>query len=1108
MVDAYRTWIGERAQEADALTGTLRETGQLHVAEANKAADRMAAGVAILQHDARTMQAFRLSNEAMYLQRNRQDWIRAGAGGVPTFDEQSWRPFQIAFVLINLPALADRSHPDRELADLLWFPTGGGKTEAYLGLIAFTIFHRRLTDRNASGVAVIMRYTLRLLTIQQFERAAMLLCSLETIRRRDTATLGGRSFSIGLWVGRASTPNTLKEATTALNALRRGDTLEEGNPAQLTRCPWCNQYLEPGRHYRVAKTPMPRLVIACGNRTCDFAQGLPVHVVDEDIYEARPELVIGTVDKFARMAWDDKVGGLFAADGSGSKPDLIIQDELHLIAGPLGSVVGLYETAVDLACEDRSSEPPTRAKVIASTATIRRAEAQVRAIFDRGVAQFPPPGLEPDNSFFAAVAERDVLGTRLYLGAMAPGTSHTTLMIRIYAALLHNAQALPGSGTVRDTYWTLMGYFNSLRVLGSAFLQVSDDVGTRLELLSRRDGVPVRKVGEPSELTSRVPSSEIPARLKSLEAALGNTEDDEVQNVVLATNMISVGLDVDRLGLMAVMGQPQSSAEYIQATSRVGRKFPALVVAIYNSARSRDRSHYESFLPFHEALYRAVESVSATPYAARARDRALHGALVSAVRLTIYRMSSTGGAARIEDELDAIHDLTDRIVERIVRADSSESQAAATQLEGFVNEWSDAAADTPDLKYSVWKQRDGVLIRDASDAIGEGTVFGGAPVPWPTLQSMRDVDAESTVLPTSERKSLMSKLPTVRRAQLLSTYGIGGLFPSGNTSFMIMGLDDWATAPRDELNEPRLARSLGIRRLFLPPSGRPKGDVPARRFPQTQFCPGCHRVGDVFKDFRCGHNEVQCKLCSDERELIPFRLMVACTRGHVDEFPLFEWLHKGTDRSSAAHRMSVNVSGTTSSLADMRISCSCGAPSIGLDGAFSPTTMQELGVRCRGRRPWLHTDDSECTEKPRTVQRGASNVWFAAVQSAIAIPPYSLAIAKFVDGFAPDLADAYGRPWQEILDDDYRSDRSPEGCRFLFKRADKSTRPFTRAGIEGELERRKTVNDGADVSEQALRRDEYKALIDGSEDDAGSDFVSLVRDVPDGFRALVARSAK
>ncbi|MBY4382619.1 helicase [Rhodococcus fascians] len=750
LTEQYREWIDNLAQTissgAASVSQELAPVAAGHIAEMRRVADRIDAGTRLLEDDEKSYEAFKLANRAMQLQRARQDWVRSGAkvGELTDGSTAAWRPFQIAYVLLNLPGIADPKHEDRNVADLLWFPTGGGKTEAYLGLVAFVIFLRRIRNSSAIGVAIIMRYTLRLLTIQQFERASMLMCSLETIRR-DNAYLGSRRFSIGLWVGAGATPNSVREARTSLNKLARNETLIEKNPVQLTQCPWCGAIMDH-ENYSAPRNPYDHLIIACGTSTCDFKDGLPVHVVDEDVYRERPELVLGTVDKFAMMAWNENVGKLFARDGQGTPPELIIQDELHLISGPLGSMVGLYETAVDAACTVTSLDEESnraRPKVIASTATIRRADKQIASVFARKAALFPPPGIDPDRSFFAEPSTKEELGTRRYVGVMASGTSHATLLVRTYAALLQAAKDVPGSDETRDPYWTLLGYFNSLRVLGSANLQVEGDVRERLGVVAGRKGTEKRELKVVNELTSRVASSEIPERLKALERRLGgaNPPDD----VVLATNMISVGVDIDRLGLMTVMGQPQASAEYIQATSRVGRQYPGLVITIFNSARSRDRSHYESFRPFHQALYRAVEATSATPFAARARDRGLHGVLISMARLLVPGLSGNGSAYLADVNWDDLTKVVALIQQRVSMVEGDEAEDTADELGDLLDIWSDAGQAREYMKYQNRELEAALMVRPEDALTNDEIEYSQREVPWPTLQSMRDVDAESSL---------------------------------------------------------------------------------------------------------------------------------------------------------------------------------------------------------------------------------------------------------------------------------------------------------------------------------------------------------------------------
>ncbi len=624
LVASYEAWIERKDYDTADLPPGFDETAKSHLADAVVAADRMRRGIALLESDSQAERAFRVMNAVMRQQRLRQEMIRQGLSEPPRDVAAEWRPFQLAFVLINLEGLVDQSSSERDLADLLWFPTGGGKTEAYLGLIAFTLVLRRLReDRgvdSGSGVGVIMRYTLRLLTLQQFERAAGLICALEDFRESAAGQdlVSKAPFSIGLWVGQGATPNDLAKAAAALRKRRAGeDAGENGDPVQLLKCPWCGSDLSPDDYH--ADKLSDRMLVKCPNGECRFRRGLPVHLIDSDVYTVRPSLVIGTVDKFAMLAWNERSGRLFGAAGD-AVPDLIVQDELHLISGPLGTLVGLYETAIDRLSTDEDSG--ARPKLVASTATIRRAGGQVKAVFARDSRQFPPPGLDATDSFFAVDASAEEKGTRRYVGLLAPTTSHATLLVRTYAALLQGAHDLDAPDEVKDAYWTLLGYFNSLRVLGAAYIQSIDDVRDRIKVVARRNGRPMRETRDPGELTSRIKSSDIPRELGILQKSI---PDPESPDIVLATNMISVGVDVDRLGLMAVMGQPQTTAEYIQSTSRVGRRHPGLVFTLFNAQRSRDLSHYEGFTTYHRALYKQVEATGATPFSERALDRAFMG---------------------------------------------------------------------------------------------------------------------------------------------------------------------------------------------------------------------------------------------------------------------------------------------------------------------------------------------------------------------------------------------------------------------------------------------------------------------------------------------------
>lgn len=739
LATGYERWIDRKEAEANALAGTQHaKAAQDQVAACREALDRIREGVGLLGSEPDLMRAFRLANRAMADQRARSVWVKSGRGGSPDPAAGRWRPFQIAFLLLCLAGIDDPGHHDRKVSDLLWFPTGGGKTEAYLGLIALTSFLRRIRrGADGGGVTVLMRYTLRLLTLQQFERAAILLCAMERMRR-DLPELGDEEFSVGMWVGRSATPNKLEVASGKLAQLRAdlNKRLTTENPVQLHACPWCGTRLD-ARAYEVDEDDR-RMNVRCPGADCDFANGLPVHLIDEAVYAARPTLVIATVDKFASMPWRPETAALFNRNDPNDAtppPELIVQDELHLISGPLGTLTGLYETAVDALAN--------RPKVIASTATIRRAADQGLHLFAREVRQFPPAGLDARDSWFAVETPREEKASRRYVGLLAPATSQSTLLIRTYATLLHRAARAETEAEVRDAYWSLVGYFNSLRLLSAAELQVHDDVVDYLELLAEREGTVGRPLVNQSELTSRIDASEIPTRLKGIEKRY---PDKDAVDVLLATNMIAVGVDVDRLGLMAVMGQPQTTAEYIQATSRVGRAHPGLVAVMLNATRSRDRSHYENFQHFHSALYREVESTSVTPFSARARERGLHAVVVALTRILVPAARDNEAAGRVESYE---HLLRERVrpvlLDRVREVTPEETDAVARAFDEFVERWLDEADTFSGLLFEPPVGRYAPSLLKSYD--DESRTHEA----WPTLWSLRNVDAESALFMEATR---------------------------------------------------------------------------------------------------------------------------------------------------------------------------------------------------------------------------------------------------------------------------------------------------------------------------------------------------------------------
>ena len=747
----YQSWIAATEDSIESsVPESLRPAAEQHLKHCRTCLGRMLTGVAILETDRDAMKAFRLMNKAMLIQQYRSAILKRRAIGtdypqipkdyaLPADAERKWRPFQLAFILMNLSSMIDPDCEDRQVVDLIWFPTGGGKTEAYLGLSAFTILYERITEGSGPRTIVLMRYTLRLLTAQQFQRAAALILALESLRRDKElgVNLGSEEISIGLWVGKSLTPNKRDAARTALAELQRDRSAR--NPFQLLECPWCRVELgnRDSLGYAIGRLHPHgdrTVVFKCPDRHCLFgAAQMPVVVIDEDIYDSPPTLVIGTVDKFAQLAWDERVGSIFGGRGPSKPPTLIIQDELHLISGPLGTIVGLYESVIDRMC----SRDGHVTKIVASTATIRRAHEQCRNLYARATFEFPPQGIRAGDSYFAL--EDETADGRLYVGVMATAVkSHQTALVRTASPLLQ-AACRPTNGdesrqAIADPYGTVVWYFNSLRELGHAATLCVGDIPEFLKGLCHRNSVEPddrRYVSEVIELTSRRSADEIPQILQQLDVNWRvKPKGQPPVDVLLATNMISVGIDVPRLGLIIMSGQPKSTSEYIQASSRVGRRFPGLVVTVYTQSKSRDRSHYERFVAYHQSIYRFVEPTSVTPFSPQARERGMRGVLIALAR-QVCGVSNPGNVRDLDEILEK--ELT-ILLRRIADIDSDERDDSESELRDWIAEWQKCAPaeygrmggtpDTTTLMYPFGSNPDQSFQRDA----------------WPIMTSMRNVD--------------------------------------------------------------------------------------------------------------------------------------------------------------------------------------------------------------------------------------------------------------------------------------------------------------------------------------------------------------------------------
>lgn len=865
IVDGYEVWLGDQRSLAQALPDHLRTEAIAALEEAEWVRGQLAKGLDFLVSDPEALRCFGFMNRVMADQRDHsqiaeeraKDPALSAAAAAALVQARgakahSWRTFQIAFILMQLPGLCQPDLPRRSgehvaQVELLFFPTGGGKTEAYLGLAAFAFVIRRrqgLIDSpdgpldGGAGVTVLMRYTLRLLTAQQFQRATTLVCAAELARREDPSNWGDEPFRIGLWVGTDVSPKRVSEAAEQLAKVNegRGHRL---TVLQIQRCPWCGTKIDSTSVS--VNQAQSRVFVWCGDQlgTCPFSrggavdEGLPVLTVDEEIYRLAPAFVIATVDKFARLAREGEAASLFGyvskrcdrhgfvhvdyadcALKDGSKhyakdglpaaavhphprlrpPDLIIQDELHLITGALGTTVGLFEVAIDALTTWRTAAGTTaKPVIIASTATVRNASEQVRGLYGRGVLLFPPRVLDAGDTYFSTDVPitRETPGRR-YLGVSTTGVRLTTAEIRTAEVLMSGAQlVLDRCGMAADPYMTLVGYFNATRELAGMTRYMQDDVQTALSKGRPSIGLP-RRTGTDfgslniDELTSRVSGFGITDTLDKMatvfDPAFDSTQGrrarrealergEEVPkrtvnpyDAILATSMLQVGVDVTRLGLMLIVGQPKNTAEYIQASSRVGRDGgrPGLVITLGNWARPRDLAHYEQFRHYHETFYAQVEPLSVTPFSVTSMERGLDGVLVSAARVmeavAADGLSPEKGAGRIITKRPVVERLIDALVARALAAsDETSAEAARSRLLNRLDQWEKRrtvlATMGKDLAYERIKDtsKHGPLIRSA-----ENVQKGGSQDEAPLIvaNSMREVQPEINLLVSPDPKNL------------------------------------------------------------------------------------------------------------------------------------------------------------------------------------------------------------------------------------------------------------------------------------------------------------------------------------------------------------------
>ncbi|WP_207497056.1 helicase-related protein [Aridibaculum aurantiacum] len=911
-IDLYKQWIVDQGEQIknNGLEPKLKEQAVKNLKKCEKLYERMKKGIELLAADSEARKAFEDANRAMFMQRVMADFSRhrrvagrvqknnagtddglpdytkipfdAGAGKIwqegelhidlinyeKTGTLARWRPFQLAFLLSQVQGITDPSSPDRDTVDLIWFPTGGGKTEAYLGLTAFTIFFRRLKARKSyndpdqgAGVSVLMRYTLRLLNKQQFERATILICSCDLIRRMEPAAYGKVRISNGIWMGRSMTPNNEEDQQRdyadyirQVNRGRQPSTYKSSPP--LLSCPCCgnrlvreienNQVIGRWGYFRTVNnrgSETGRYHMACTNTRCafyvtaaDFRKNpdktFPVYEVDETIYQERPSLLFSTVDKFVQLAWRSDAFNLFNTEFSNNQvkrlypsPELIIQDELHLISSALGTIYGVYEIVIDRLCREAEGNI---CKVVGATATVRNAEEQCRRLYGRKhFLQFPPPATDADDSFYAKKIKVDDPKNRLYVGFMPSGVTTSTALIRLASVLLERIPVLPAANGELDRYYTLVVYFNALKELGKFRTFLTDDIVAYRKMLANHFSTFFKPFNQNAlcELSSVMTADDINKGLDRLEkttlpagldennllvqklfatgirtngdiktakgsvwsgflnkpffdqidlAFSGDSEKDyksfinAVNNlmgghpdpvqIAPATNMISVGVDIPRLNTMIVNGQPKTTAEYIQASSRVGREGPGVVFTFLAPTKNRDRSHYEQFKAFHQAYYYHVEASSVTPFSRPALEKVLPTVLITLTRSlfltgshgvfspadTAYRTFVDGviqdvkakaiaiyGAADATEICDTIDSIQQEFTTRLSMLDGDRRLAVYTDYMRY----------DPNIEQVVTKIRNPNAVYNAPAQFVESLLQDHIP----TMQTLRNVESSSKV---------------------------------------------------------------------------------------------------------------------------------------------------------------------------------------------------------------------------------------------------------------------------------------------------------------------------------------------------------------------------
>lgn len=624
-------------------------------------------GVSQIKNHPDIQMAFKLTNSTFQ---------RVGLLSKPQKTE--WRLFQLVFLVSQIPdisILADPLDPAerRKFVDIIYFPTGGGKTEAYLSVIVFNCFFDRLRGKQG-GTTAWLRFPLRLLTLQQTQRMADVIGISDLIRKKSTdPRLSGKNidnFAVGYYVGESSTPNELKELSNEglpeANWLKAKIPEDRQKWKRVVKCPSCgtNTISVDFDEQKV------RLIHRCTNKSCEFQNGeIPIYIVDNEIYRYLPSVIVGTIDKLAAVGNQQKLSLILGKiDGkcpihgyyNGKKciqkgcnnqnlskaiptgitgPTLFIQDELHLIKEGLGTFDSHYETFIQTLLENFGNKQPL--KIIASSATIEAFDRQIEHLYGRESRYariFPGPGPVLEDSFYA---ETLVDIQRIYLGVIPHNKTIIRAVVEFieyYHEIIENLKNIPPNspnpydGEIKtrspdwdriiDLYSTSLYYFQKIGTLDNVATDIKNAVNPDL---SKKGLNPISF----AELTGNTGSDDVANTLEKLERFDQNPQNKI--NMILATNMISHGVDIDRLNAMFFYGMTRSNAEYIQASSRVGRSHTGIVFDFFKPIMERDQSYYEYFYKYHQFLGQLVEPVAINRWSKFSIERTMPGLFMGVI---------------------------------------------------------------------------------------------------------------------------------------------------------------------------------------------------------------------------------------------------------------------------------------------------------------------------------------------------------------------------------------------------------------------------------------------------------------------------------------------